>query len=202
MPSPDTAAPASEVDVRTIPKPERHPIIFARFEELPVGGSFVLVNGHDPIHLRQEFEADLPGSYEWEYLNQEKGDWRIRITKRTSSALPRVLVDTSELIDTEPDATGAVWSLTTRQRDLDSNVIALPPDGTIETHAGPTIDVLVHVIAGTGTLTTEGDDIELRPGALVWLPRRSRRSFTAGPEGLRYLTVHQRRKMLKVGALD
>jgi len=36
----------------------------------------------------------------------------------------------------------------------------------------------------------------LRPGSLVWLPRRSRREFTAGPDGLMYLTVHQRRQAL------
>ena len=31
---------------------------------------------------------------------------------------------------------------------------------------------------------------------LVWLPRRSLREFTAGPDGLTYLTVHQRRQAL------
>jgi uncharacterized protein (DUF2249 family) len=41
---------------------------------------------------------------------------------------------------------------------------------------------------------------DLRPGALIWLPRRSRRQFTAGPDGLRYLTVHQRRQALTLTA--
>ena len=30
----------------------------------------------------------------------------------------------------------------------------------------------------------------------LWLPRRSRPQFMAGPDGLRYLTVHQRREAL------
>ena len=48
---------------------------------LPVGGAFVLVNDHDPRHLREEFETDHAGSYRWEYLNREMRDWRIQVTK-------------------------------------------------------------------------------------------------------------------------
>lgn len=56
--------------------------------------------------------------------------------------------------------------------------------------------MLIYVLAGSGRLATELDDLELRAGALIWLPRRSRRSFAAGPGGLRYLTVYQRRRAL------
>jgi hypothetical protein len=38
--------------------------------------------------------------------------------------------------------TGAVWKLQGRDRDLDANIIALPPGGMIETHAGTDLDVL------------------------------------------------------------
>lgn len=38
-------------------------------------------------------------------------------------------------------------------------------------------------------ILAELDALELRPGALTWLPRRSRRQFTAGPTGLSYLIV-------------
>lgn len=112
--------------------------------------------------------------------------------------LPQLLVDTAALStdQTDPDAGGAIWKLQVRRRDLDSNVIALPPEGRIEAHDGPDLDVLVHVLAGSGQLGTESGELTLAAGALLWLPRRSRRSFTAGPEGLRYLTVHQRRQAL------
>ncbi|WP_342744140.1 hypothetical protein [Mycobacterium terramassiliense] len=49
---------------------------------------------------------------------------------------------------------------------------------------------------GGGRLTTETGAVELFPGALLWLPRRSRRRFTAGPDGLRHLTVHRRGEAL------
>ncbi len=186
-----------ELDVRPLRKPDKHPTIFATYADLPVGGSFVLVNNHDPKHLREEFELDHPGSHGWEYVQKGPREWRIRITKLTSAPLPRILADTTALGDAEPDVTGAVWKLQLRDRDLDSNVVQLPAGGSIDAHTGPTLDVLVHILAGSGTLTTENDDtIELRPGALLWLPRRSRRQFAAGPKGLRYLTVHQRRQSL------
>ena len=52
-----------------------------------------------------------------------------------------------------------------------------------------------------GQLTTElGNRVDLEPGALVWLPRRSRRQFRAGPAELRYRTVHQRREALVLHA--
>lgn len=187
-----------ELDVRPLRKPDKHPTIFARYADLPTGASFVLVNDHEPKHLKDEFEANFPGSYEWECLQGEPRDWRIKITKLTSTALPRILVNSDDIgaQAADPDVTGAVWKLEMRDRDLDSNIIALPPHGGIDAYTGPDLDVLIHVVAGAGQLTTEVGTVDLRPGAVLWLPRRSRRQFTAGPGGLRYLTVHQRRQAL------
>ena len=193
-----------ELDVRQLRKPDKHPAIFARYQALAVGEAFVLVNNHDPRHLRDEFEADHAGSYGWEYVAKGPAEWRIRISKLTTTPLPRILLNTADLAgiaDTDENWTGgAAWRLQARQRDLDSNIIALPPAGTIDAHAGPDLDVLIHVLAGNGQLTTEQGVLDLTPGALIWLPRRSRRQFTAGPDGLRYLTVHQRRQSLVLDA--
>lgn len=191
----------NELDVRELRKPDKHPTIFATYAALTVGASFVLVNNHDPKHLRDEFDADLPGSYGWEYVERGPQVWRIRISKLTSTPLPRILANTTELT-ADADASGAVWKLQARERDLDSNVIALPAGGTIDSHAGPDLDVLIHVLSGGGRLTTETGTIDLSPGALLWLPRRSRRQFAAGPDGLRYLTVHQRRQALVLEPLQ
>ncbi|MGH3523335.1 MAG: DUF2249 domain-containing protein [Mycobacterium sp.] len=185
----------NELDVRQLRKPDKHPTIFATYADLPVGGSFVLVNNHDPKHLHDEFEVDHAGSYGWEYVEKGPQVWRIRITKQTATALPRILTNTSDGA-TEADLTGAVWKLEVRDRDLDSNVIALAPGGGIDAHAGADVDVLIHVLSGSGRLRTEHGVIDLVPGALLWLPKRSRRQFSAGPDGLRYLTVHQKREIL------
>ncbi len=197
MTFPEVAAQTQELNVRGLRKPDKHATIFAAYAALPVGGaSFVLVNDHDPKH--DEFEADHAGSYEWAYPNTEPRDWRIRITKLTGPPLPRILVNTTDLtaVDGPPEVTGAVWKLSVRDRDLDSNVIALPPDGIFDAPVGADLGVLIHVLSGAGRLTTERGVLDLRPGLLVRLPRRSRRQLTAGPDGLRYLTVHQCRPAL------
>lgn len=187
-----------ELDVRDMRKPDKHPAIFRAYADLPVGESLVLINDHDPRHLRDEFEIEYPGGYSWEYDSRERKAWRIRITKLAATPLPRILADTTALSDADStaDGTGVLWKLQMRERDLDSNIISLAPRGSIGAHAGPDVDVLICVLAGSGELTTELDTLALRPGSLVWLPRRSRREFAAGPDGLRYLTVHQRRQAL------
>lgn len=192
--------PVPELDVRGLRKPDKHPTIFAAYAELSSGASFVLVNDHDPKHLRDEFEAEHPGSYRWEYLNCEPKNWRVQITKLASTPLPRVLTNTAPVAAEvgEADVAGAVWKLEVSDRDLDSNIIALGPGQRIPAHTGPELDVLIHVLAGSGELVTELDTRDLVPGALVWLPRRSRREFIAGPNGLRYLTVHRRRQALAI----
>lgn len=186
------------LDVREVPKPQRHGKIFARFEELAVGESFVLVNDHDPLHLREDFERDQPDGYGWDYENREDGEWRVRITRLASTPLPRVLVDTAAVELPEGSAGGVSWSIGVNPRDLDSNLVILPGGGAIGEHVGPDHDVLVVVLAGSGTITTERGEVDLGPGQLVLLPRRSRRAITAGPEGLRHLTVHRRRPTLQI----
>jgi uncharacterized protein (DUF2249 family)/quercetin dioxygenase-like cupin family protein len=184
------------LDVRQMRKPDKHPAIFARFRALDPGDGFDLVNNHNPVHLRDEFESEYPGSFGWEYLETGPSVWRIRISKLSAAALPRLLYDTSLVEAGDGVVAGATWKLEVRERDLDSNVIRLAPDDGIDAHEGPDIDVIIHVVAGTGRLDTELDPVELTAGALVWLPRRSRRGFTAGSEGLTYLTVHQRKPAL------
>ncbi|HEY7048469.1 MAG TPA: DUF2249 domain-containing protein [Jatrophihabitantaceae bacterium] len=187
------------LDVRTVPKPRRHPLVFARFDALAAGESFVLVNSHDPKHLRDEFDRDHPGAFEWTYLpSDDKRGWRIRITRRTEADLPRVLTDTAGLIDSRPDARGAVWRLDITRRHLDANVIRLGPEERIDAHLGPDLDVLLHILDGAGQILTSGESIPIHAGALVWLPRRSRRAVLAGSQGLTYLSVHPRRPGLNI----
>ncbi len=201
--SDDLIFPDRELDVRDVPKPERHPLIFDRFAALPVGNSFTLVNSHDPKHLRQEFERDQPGTYSWEY--HERGPvWRIEVTRLESADLPRVLVNTAALLNDNvtEDAAGAVWKLEVSQRQLDANVIHLAPEAAIQTHTGPDLDVMLHVLDGGGELTTVAGTRLLGSGDLVWLPRRSQRSIHAGLDGLSYLSVHPRRPALSIEAAN
>lgn len=197
--------PEAEVDARVLPKPVKHKTIFETFARLAAGESFVLVNDHEPEPLRQEFEADYPGSYGWDYLEKgrEKGAiWRTRITRLSSTAVPWILTDTATTgADVEPDPAGVVWQLGVQNRELDADVIALSAGQDTGMHVGPEVDALVHVLSGSGRLETELGSVELKPGALLWMPKRSRRQLIAGPDGLRYLTVHQKRQFLSLTAM-
>lgn len=189
-----------ELDVRRVPKPQRHPLIFDRFSALATGGALVLVNSHDPVHLREEFERDHAGAFTWDYLEAGPKEWRVRIGKRSETSLPQVLcnVDTVGHDELSQDAAGALWKLEVQERHLDANIIRLRADDRIAPHRGPDLDVLVFVVAGDGELITTAGTSALRSGDLAWLPRGSERSFHAGPEGLSYLTVHPRRPALHI----
>jgi uncharacterized protein (DUF2249 family) len=71
-----------QLDVRIIPPREKHPTIFATFDELPSGDSSVLVNDHDPFPLRFQFDATMAGQFEWEYVEEGPQVWRVLISRR------------------------------------------------------------------------------------------------------------------------
>lgn len=74
-------AEARTLDVRVIPPREKHPTIFQTFGALAAGEHFVLLNDHDPMPLRYQFEAEHAGQFSWEYLEQGPAVWRVAIGK-------------------------------------------------------------------------------------------------------------------------
>ncbi|WP_246490711.1 DUF2249 domain-containing protein [Brevibacterium oceani] len=191
------------IDVRTVPKPERHPRILEAYEQLEVGDGLILVNDHVPEGLRVEMVREYADAVGWEPLDSAEAAVRVRISKQATTPAPRVVLDVADVTASADAAelSGSVWQLSPHQRGLDANVIALGPGGEIREHVGPDLDVLIHVLAGAGALETETGSIELTPGQIVWLPRRSRRRFIAdSEEGLRYFSVHQRKQGLTITA--
>lgn len=187
------------LDLRPVPRPQRHRLVFDAYERLALDAALEIVNDHEPKRLVRELEAELAGACDWEPVAAEsEGEWRARITKRSRTALPRVVGGTDAALDSRPDAAGAVWRLEAAARDLDANVIALPAGDGIEPHDGPDLDVVVHILEGSGTLVTERDTVPVAAGDLIWLPRRSRRQWVAGDAGLRYLSVHHRKPTLQI----
>lgn len=96
------------------------------------------------------------------------------------------------------DQRGALWRLAEPGRQLDANLVRLPPGTTVNVHTERDVDVLLLPIAGHGTLHADDGPIALSTHALTWLPRGSTRSITAGSDGLAYLTVHQARTGLRI----
>ncbi len=71
-----------ELDIRRLPHGQRHETIFTTYEALAEGHGFVLVNDHDPKPLHYQFEAQHPGHFTWDYLEQGPRTWRVHIGRR------------------------------------------------------------------------------------------------------------------------
>ena len=189
----------AEIDVRTLPRSQRHRTVFEAYEHLVVDEALVLINDHEPKGLQEEFERELAGAYNWEPETSTDDAYRVRITKLASTALPRIVADTTALLaGTDSTTGGSIWQLEPGARDQDSNIIALPANDEIGMHVGPNLDVLILVLQGSGQLHTERNVIELEQGQLLWLPRNAHRRFVAGTDGLRYFTVHHRKPTLNI----
>lgn len=67
------------LDVREEPPARRHTLIFDTFAALAPGGAFELRNDHDPKPLHYQFQAEMPGRFTWDYLEQGPEVWRVRI---------------------------------------------------------------------------------------------------------------------------
>ena len=74
-------ATATQVDVRTFARHQRHPLIFSAFSSLGTGQAMELVDDHDPKPLHDRFQAEMPGKFSWDYLEQGPDTWRVAITK-------------------------------------------------------------------------------------------------------------------------
>ncbi|HWB33476.1 MAG TPA: DUF2249 domain-containing protein [Acidobacteriaceae bacterium] len=77
---------SEELDLREVPRPQRHPLIFAKFDALAPGASLRLLNDHDPVPLNRQFEMTRPGQALWEYTERGPSLFRIRIRKVASSS--------------------------------------------------------------------------------------------------------------------
>jgi mannose-6-phosphate isomerase-like protein (cupin superfamily) len=91
-----------------------------------------------------------------------------------------------------------MWSLP-HGGDLDANLVRLEPGGCIGEHVNDDVDVLVFVRSGTGQLGLGETLVDLASDHLVLIPQGVRRSITAGPAGITYLSVHRRRAPLGIG---
>ena len=72
---------SEELDLREVPRPQRHPLIFAKFDALAIGDSLRLLNDHDPVPLSRQFESIRQGQASWEYVERGPALFRVRIRR-------------------------------------------------------------------------------------------------------------------------
>ena len=93
---------------------------------------------------------------------------------------------------------GAIWSLP-HGGDLDANLVRLDPDGAIGEHVNNDVEVLLFVQSGAGQVQIGEMRHDLAADYLALIPRGVRRTITAGPSGITFLSVHRRRSPLGIG---
>jgi uncharacterized protein (DUF2249 family) len=69
------------IDVRTVAPRIRHALILSTFRDLADGQSMQIVNDHDPKPLYHLFQAEVPGRFEWHYLEAGPELWRVSLMK-------------------------------------------------------------------------------------------------------------------------
>lgn len=72
---------AVEVDTRPMADKDRRMLVFWTFDQLGVDMTMELVNDHDPVTLRSQFELEKPNLFSWEYLESGPAVWRVAVTK-------------------------------------------------------------------------------------------------------------------------
>jgi mannose-6-phosphate isomerase-like protein (cupin superfamily) len=94
------------------------------------------------------------------------------------------------------DGAGPLWG--TASDDLNATLLAWPAGGGTPEHVNDERDVVVVGIAGSGTVTVDGEAHPLGSGTAVVVGKGKRRRIEAGAGGIRYLTVHRRRGGLAI----
>jgi len=61
---------------------QKHPTIFARFDELLPGESLTIHNDHDPKPLYYQLMGERGNIFKWEYLEQGPVWWKVTISKK------------------------------------------------------------------------------------------------------------------------
>lgn len=72
------------LDVTRLEPRQKHPAIFARFDELEEGESLTIHNDHDPKPLYYQLLGERGNIFNWNYLEQGPEWWKVCISKRIS----------------------------------------------------------------------------------------------------------------------
>jgi quercetin dioxygenase-like cupin family protein len=93
---------------------------------------------------------------------------------------------------------GPLWGTATE--DLNATLLAWPAWEGPPEHVNAERDVLLVVLAGTGTLVVGGEAQQLRAFVAAVIEKGTTRRVVAGADGIRYLTVHLKRPGLQIRA--
>ena len=73
------------LDLRSVAPQDRHSLVFTTFKGLPPGAALQVINDHNPLPLRGQFDSGLFGAFRWTALESGPQQWRIEILKPADS---------------------------------------------------------------------------------------------------------------------
>lgn len=73
------------LDLRSVAPQDRHSLVFITFKGLPPGAALQVINDHNPLPLRGQFDSGLFGSFRWTALESGPQQWRVEILKPADS---------------------------------------------------------------------------------------------------------------------
>jgi mannose-6-phosphate isomerase-like protein (cupin superfamily) len=91
---------------------------------------------------------------------------------------------------------GPEWGAATAE--LNATLLSWPPGGGTPEHVNKDRDVVLVVVDGTAAIEIDGTLARARAGDVFVLEKGRSRKMTAGPGGVRYLTVHRRRDGIEI----
>ena len=97
------------------------------------------------------------------------------------------------------DGRGPLWGEATE--DLNMTLLSWREGQGPSEHINGELDVAYVIVAGSGTLVVDDATCDVRAGQAIVVPRGARRSLEAGPDGIRYLSVHRRRGGLQISRI-
>lgn len=94
------------------------------------------------------------------------------------------------------EGSGPVWGIASEE--LNATLLYWRAGEGPPEHVNAERDVLVAVLAGSVIVSTDEEEHELAAGEATIIAKGRRRKISAGPEGVRYLSVHRRRPPLQI----
>jgi mannose-6-phosphate isomerase-like protein (cupin superfamily) len=146
-------------------------------------------------HARVRALARRPGPELGELLEAH-----VRLEERVLFETIQRAVPDERLTELLPSGRGGPeWGTATD--DLNATILQWPPGAGPPEHVNEQADVVLVVLDGQAVLALDGEARHVAAGDVVVLERGRRRHLTAGPGGVRYLTVHRRRGGLEIATM-
>jgi quercetin dioxygenase-like cupin family protein len=179
----------SELLVRALLEHQRIHALAARIERAPRSADMRELGELLEAHVRLEERRLFP------LIEEIASEHALR-----ELDLPRPVDQASPVVDLlTARGTGPLWGAETQ--DLNATLLAWPAGGGPGDHVNDECDVLLLVLAGSATVFLDAMPHTMQAGDAMVLERGKRRSVSAGPSGVRYVTVHRRRGPLQIARL-